>query len=80
MSSIKEKIMLAFCVKFPYNARMRRNRTLYLDDDLLEATASLGKKKRHSLSVEIEEALKGHLERAGFAVPSADDSEDSDRS
>jgi len=52
----------------------RGNKTLYLDYELLDAVKRLGEKHRYSLSVEIEEALKEHLERNGEPVPAVEES------
>jgi hypothetical protein len=51
----------------------RGNKTLYLDYDLLDAVKRLGEKHRHSLSIEIEEAMKEHLTKYGEPVPTTDE-------
>jgi len=45
---------------------MRRNRTLYLDDELVAKTAALAKKNRRSASAELEIAMEEHLEKNGI--------------
>lgn len=63
---IKPLVFFSHCA---YSLRMRGNKTLYLDYELLDAVKRLGEKHRHSLSIEIEEAMKEHLAAKSEPAP-----------